>query len=125
MTLKCWITRVVTGLALAGDFVLAVPVPNPNDDWAATGPATPILRVGESLPPRGHAPQFPPKDARTLFSEVQITTARDNVARYPAARAVADKIIKEANYWADWTDKTLRAVVPTAEVPRCCSSPSG
>ncbi len=120
---KRWIVRVVGGLALAGNFVFAVPVPNPNDDWAATGPATPILKVGEILPPRGHAPQFPPKDSRTLFSEVEITTARDNVVRYPAARAVADKIIKEANYWADWTDEALRAVVPSAEVPRsfeCC-----
>ena len=107
---------VTGGLALAANFVFAVPVP--NDDWAATGPAPPILKVGEILPPRVHAPQFPPKDARTLFTDVEIAMARDNVANYPAARAVADKIIKEADYWADWTDEALREVVPSAEVPR-------
>ena len=116
-------TLIAAGLALAANLVFGETVPNPNDDWAATDPATPILKVGEILPPRVHVPQFPPKEARTLFSEVEITQARDNVARYPAAKAVADKIVQEANYWADWTDEALRAVVPTAEVPRafeCC-----
>jgi len=116
-----WRSLIVSGLALAGNFVFAVPVP--NDDWAATEPAIPLLKVGEILPGREHAPQFPPKDARTLFTDVEIAMARDNVANYPAARAVADKIILEADYWAAWTDQALRAVIPSAEVPRafeCC-----
>jgi hypothetical protein len=106
----------VAGLALAADLVFGVPVP--NDDWAATGPATPILKVGEILSPKVHAPQFPPKDARTLFTDVEIAVARDNVANYPAARAVAARIIAEADAWAAWADEALRELVPGAEVPR-------
>lgn len=110
------LTLFASGLALTANLVFAVVVP--NDDWAATEPAPPILKVGEILPPRDHAPQFPAKDARTLFTDVEISTARDNVANYPAARAVADKIIKKADYWAEWTDAALRDVISTAEVPR-------
>ncbi|MEO6876615.1 MAG: heparinase II/III family protein [Opitutaceae bacterium] len=98
-------------------------MPNPNDDWAASGPGTPTLPVGVILPPKIHRPQFPAKDARTLFTAAEIQQARANVATFPAARAVADKIIQEANYWAEWTDEALRNVVPGAEVPRafeCC-----
>jgi hypothetical protein len=40
------------------------------------------------------------------------------VARYPAARAVADALRKEADYWVAWSDEALWNVVPGAEVPR-------
>jgi hypothetical protein len=112
----------VAGLALGGNLVFAVPVP--NDDWAASGPPPPLLKVGDILPPRVHRPQFPLKDRRTLFSPAEIRQARENVAKYPAARAVADAIRKEADYWADWSDEALRDVVTPAEVPRsfeCCT----
>jgi len=108
----------MTGLALWANLVFAVPVPNPNDDWAATGAAPPILKVGEILPPRVHAPQFPPKDRRTLFTDAEINQARKNVALYPAAKKVAEDIRKEADYWAEWTDESLRDLVTSAEVPR-------
>ena len=108
----------MSGLALWGNLVFAVPVPNPNDDWAATGAAPPILKVGEILPPRVHTPQFPPKDRRTLFTDAEISQARKNVSLYPAAKKVADDIRKEADYWAEWTDESLRDLVTSAEVPR-------
>ncbi len=111
-----------TGLALAANLVFAEAVP--NDDWAPDGPPTPLLKVGEILPPRPHAPQFPPKDARTLFTDAEIKQARENVAQYPAAKAVAAKILEEADYWAAWSDEALRDVVSSAEVPRsfeCCN----
>ncbi len=111
------------GLALGANLVFGVPVPTPNDDWPAIGPGAPRLQVGEILPPKDHPPRFPPKDARTLFSDVEIQQTRDNIAKYPAARAVLDGIRKKADYWVGWSDESLRALIPTAEVPRsfeCC-----
>jgi hypothetical protein len=92
-------------------------------DWAAPGTPHPALKVGEILPVRPRTPQFPLKDARTLFTDAEIAQARANVAQYPAARALMDGYIKDANYWVDWTDEALRDVVTSAEVPRafdCC-----
>ena len=99
--------------------------PAPNDDWLAPGPARPMLPVGESLPARIRVPEFPLKDARTLFSAAEIAQARVNVARYPAAQAVAAALRKEADYWVDWPDEALRDVVPGAEVPRAFDLASG
>jgi oligo-alginate lyase len=90
----------------------------PNDDWAAKGPPHPTLKVGEILPPRIRTPAFLLKDAQTLFTPGEIATARDNVARYPRARELAESIRREADYWAAWTDVALWNVVPGAEVPR-------
>lgn len=95
-----------------------VAAPNPNDDWAGTGPVHPARKVGDLLPPHVRTPQFPLKDKRTLYSDAEIAQARANVKKYPAAKAVADKIIGEAAYWVDWTDEALRDVIPTADVPR-------
>lgn len=105
-----------TLLAL-GTRLVAAPL-NPNDDWAATGPVHPARKVGDMLPPLVRAPQFPLKDKRTLYTDEEIAQARANVKKYPAAKAVADKIIGEAAYWVDWTDEALRDVIPTADVPR-------
>ena len=92
-------------------------------DWAAPGTPHPALKVGEILPVRPRPPRFPLKDARTLFTDAEVAQARANVARYPAARALAEGYIKDADYWVDWTDEALRDVVTGAEVPRafdCC-----
>ncbi|MBK8858065.1 MAG: heparinase II/III family protein [Opitutaceae bacterium] len=97
---------------------VAAPVQKPNDDWAAPGEPRPALKVGETLPPRIRTPQFPLKDRRTLHSEAEIALARDNVARFPAAKRVAEEIIADADYWVDWTDEALRDLIVTAEVPR-------
>ncbi|MDB6170397.1 MAG: bacterial Ig-like protein [Verrucomicrobia bacterium] len=92
--------------------------PQPNDDWAAPGKAHPALKVGVILPPRVRTPQFPLKDARTLFTDAEIRQARENVANYPAAKKVADTIFEDANYWVEWTDQALHDLISTAEVPR-------
>ena len=105
-------------LVAAASLAAALPAPPPNDDWAAPGPAHPVLPVGVILPPRVRTPQFPLKDARTLFTAAEIRQARENVAKYPAARQVAADIFSEADYWVAWTDEALRDLVPTAEVPR-------
>src|SRR6476661_3569950 len=34
-------------------------------------------------------PKYPPKTARTLVSDEQIAIARDNIKKYPAAKAIA------------------------------------
>ena len=111
------LSRVVTtfvGLGLCAPMLCA----HSANDWAAPGTPHPAVKVGEVLPPHVRTPQFPLKDARTLFSDAEIQQARSNIAKYPAMRAAADGFIKEANYWVDWSDEDLRDVVTSAEVPR-------
>jgi hypothetical protein len=109
----------MVGLTLGlGMVALAAPMSQPNDDWAAPGPPHPALKVGEILSPRVRTPQFPLKDQRTLHTDAEIALARANVARYPAAKKVADEILAEAAYWVGWPDAALRRLISTAEVPR-------
>jgi len=103
---------------LLATVIVAAPMSHPNDDWAAPGSPHPALKVGEILPPRVRLPQFPLKDRRTLCSDAEIALARANVAKYPAARKIADDIIAEADYWVEWSDEALHALISTAEVPR-------
>src|SRR3954452_7297495 len=63
-------------------------------------------------------PKYPPKDRRTLFTDQEIAQARENVARYPVAKAVAAAIVKEADEWAGWDDEKLAGLIPDASVPR-------
>lgn len=112
---RLWLTSVAW---LAGATALAAPLTQPNDDWAAPGAPHPALKVGVILPPRVRTPQFPLKDARTLFTEEEIAQARSNVAHYPAAKKVADEILADANYWVEWSDVALRDLIASAEVPR-------
>src|SRR4051812_23597276 len=83
--------------------------------------------TGASPPPTAEPPtqpyiirklQYPLKDRRTLFSDNEIRQARANIARYPAAKAVADSIIKVAAEWAAWSDADFRFLIPDARVPR-------
>ena len=105
---------VAAGLALlAAQSAMAT-----RDLWFPDGPVEPQIPHGVMLPPRVRAPQFPLKTSRTLHSDAEIATARANLARYPEAKAVADHIIAQADYWRDWTDQSLHDLVTTAEVPR-------
>jgi hypothetical protein len=70
------------------------------------------------MPPKSREPQFPLKTQRTLVSDEQIALARENVAKYDTAKAVADKIIRRADEWLAWDVDALRNLVPTADVPR-------
>ncbi len=70
------------------------------------------------MPPKVREPQFPLKTDRTLVSDEQIATARQNVAQYDTAKAIADTIVSRADEWRAWDDDALRKLVPTADVPR-------
>ncbi len=89
-----------------------------RDPWFPDGPVQPQIPHGVLLPQKVRTPQFPLKTARTLHSDADIAQARANVARSPAARAIADRILADAAYWVDWTDEALRDLPTTAEVPR-------
>jgi len=89
-----------------------------RDPWFPDGPIEPQIPHGVMLPPKVRTPQFPLKTARTLHSDAEIATARANVAHFATAKAVADHILKEADYWKDWSDQSLHDLVTTAEVPR-------
>ncbi len=89
-----------------------------RDPWFPDGPIEPQIPHGVMLPPKVRTPKFPLKSARTLHSDAEIAAARANVAHFATARAVADHIISQANYWKDWSDQSLHDLVTTAEVPR-------
>ncbi len=105
------------GLVLALGTLLGRAAEPPND-WFAPWVDKPPLKVGVILPPRVRTPQWPLKDARTLVSDEEVRQARANVAQYPAAREVADGILRGAAYWLDWDDAALRDLIASAEVPR-------
>lgn len=63
-------------------------------------------------------PQWLLKDRRTLFSDEEITRARDNIAKYPAAKAVAEAILKDAKPWLAMDDKDLAFLIASSNVPR-------
>ena len=60
----------------------------------------------------------PPKTARRLTSDAGIAQLRANIARFPAAKKLADEIIKEADYWLAWSDEDLERLITSADVPR-------
>lgn len=74
------------------------------------------------IPPFHQVPertlQNPLKTARTLFTDAEVSTALDNITKYPEAKAVKDRIIQEAEPWLAWTDSDLRKLMPDARVPR-------
>ena len=71
-----------------------------------------------TVPSVTRTPQWPLKDRRTLFTDQAIAQARDNVAKYPSAKAVADSWIKLADEWVTWDDAALADLIPSAAVPR-------
>jgi hypothetical protein len=62
--------------------------------------------------------KYPPKTQRMLLSDQQIQQARENVKKYPAAKKLADEIIKKADEWAAWDDDKLVHLLPDARTPR-------
>ena len=63
-------------------------------------------------------PKHPLKDRRTLLTDDEIQQARRNVERYPAARTIADEVIKLAESWLSFDDEALRFIIAPASVPR-------
>ena len=94
-----------------------------RDPWFPDGPVQPPIPPGVLLPPKLRTPQFPLKTARTLHTDAEITLAREQVKKIPAAATVARELLAAADYWLPWDDAALRDLVCTAEVPRayeCC-----
>jgi hypothetical protein len=69
-------------------------------------------------PAEPRQPKFPLKTQRMIYTDAQIATARENVAKYPAARRVADDVIATADKWVGMSDDALRRLITTAQVPR-------
>ena len=63
-------------------------------------------------------PQFPLKTDRVIFTDEAVQQARDNVAKYPSAKKLADGVVAAAEAWLEWSDAELRDLIPTADVPR-------
>ncbi len=97
--------------AALGIFLLALAAAAP-----ATAPSTVPSGAPAIAPAR--APQWPLKDTRTLRTDAEIAQARANVAKYTAAKAVADEIIAQADEWAAWPDADLAALITDSRVPR-------
>lgn len=74
--------------------------------------------LAELLPPKLREPQFPLKTQRMLRTDADIAIARENMAKYPTAQAIADKITSRADAWLAWEDDALRALITSADVPR-------
>jgi Heparinase II/III-like protein len=77
-----------------------------------------LTTSGALAPPKSREPQFPLKTERMICSDEDIAQARHNIATYPAAKALADNVIKAADAWLEWDDAELRKLIPTADVPR-------
>src|SRR4051812_13604945 len=63
-------------------------------------------------------PAYPLKTARTLVSDSELATARANITKFPAAKALANEIVKEADKWANWDDRALVELITDSRVPR-------
>lgn len=70
----------------------------------------------DALPTR--QPKYPPKTSRTLYTDEQVVRARENIARYPAAKKIADGIIRSADEWVNWSDEDLTFLLTSPDVPR-------
>ena len=87
--------------------------------WAQTPPTQTPIVVKKTRTAR-----YPLKTARGIYTDAEIALARANVGRYPAAKAVADGIIKAAGKWLNWSDDDLARLVTPASVPRAFDVPS-
>src|SRR5690606_10632065 len=81
--------------------------------WAQTSLPIPPFK---QEPPR--ATEFPLKTDRLIYTDAEIDVARKNVASFPSARTIADKIIQSADYWIDWDDQAIIDLMASAQVPR-------
>ena len=63
--------------------------------------------------------KYPSKTQRTLWTDQEIAQARRNVSTYPAtAGKVAQQILRDADYWAGFSDDELVELITEARVPR-------
>lgn len=78
-------------------------------------PCSVAAEIGNASP---RTPQYPLKTQRTLRTGANIANARNNIAKFPTARKMADNYIKAADKWLDWSDQELLALITPASVPR-------
>jgi hypothetical protein len=64
----------------------------------------------------------PTKQSRSLTSDAEIRQIRDNIAEYPKAKAIADKIIKAADEWVARPDRYVWEMIPPSDIPRAFNS---
>ncbi|MBP6963257.1 MAG: heparinase II/III family protein [Armatimonadetes bacterium] len=62
------------------------------------------------------------KRARSLTTDAEVAQIRRNIAEYPKAKEIADKIIKAADEWVSRSDRYIWDFIPTPEVPRAFNS---
>ena len=64
----------------------------------------------------------PMKTSRSLTSDAQIRQIRENIAKYPKAKAIADKIIKAGDEWVARPDRYVWEMIPPSDIPRAFNS---
>lgn len=64
----------------------------------------------------------PTKHSRSLTSDAEMAQIRKNIAEYPKAKEIADKIIKAADEWVARSDQYIWDFIPTEDVPRAFNS---
>ena len=62
------------------------------------------------------------KHSRSLTTDDEVARIRRNIAQYPAAKAIADKIIAAADEWVARSDRYIWDFIPGPEVPRAFNS---
>lgn len=83
-------------------------------------PPAALFAQAATAEPRATArqPLWPLKTARTLYSDEQITRARELTRTRPDARAVLAKILRAARPWLSFSNDELRRLLPDSRVPR-------
>lgn len=86
--------------------------------WILALMAVPCSVAAETGDAGPRTPQYPLKTQRTLRTGANIANARNNIAKFPSARKMADDYIKAADKWLEWSDEALLALITPASVPR-------
>ncbi len=63
-------------------------------------------------------PQYPLKTKRMIFGDEDIELARKNIAAYPEAARLKDRVTQAADKWLEWSDESLRDLMADGRVPR-------
>jgi len=82
-----------------------------------------MTMANDEMAPR--QPQYPLKTERTLHTDAAIAQARENIKKYPRAKALLEEIQKAADYWVGWKDEDLVALITDSRVPRAFDVTSG
>ncbi len=64
------------------------------------------------------AMEFPVKKTRSLTSDSEVRQIRENIAKYPKAKAIADAVIKRADEWVARSDRYIWEMIPSYDIPR-------